>query len=381
MRDFSRNKVPGELHGINLSDIHFIHRQTPTPNLILQCTQLIRNENPATLDVITLSGDVFDRITSFITDDVIAFRAWGTWLLRYCKEHNIILDILEGTASHDQEQSKWFIEQNKAAEIGAHVLYYNELCIVDEPFGMKVLYLPDNWSHDPDVTFQDVITQINQHGVPDFILMHGAFDYQLPEIAQRDNCVHDSEAYNELVRPVNGWIISGHIHLKSECDRIKVGGSVGRLAHNEEGPKGMLRYVLREDFQDTWTFVENKLADTYLTLRMHGITDEELPDVLAKGVHGLEKGSHVQIKCRKDDVAAQSFRSITVMYPDIIWTLNPDKQSTKSLLGNAFVQQTIERGADLTKDNTPRLILERIKQKHPMVDHLALSRWLENVSP
>lgn len=379
MRDFSRNKTPGVLRGINLSDIHFIHRQTPTVNLISQLRYYITKEDPALLDVITFSGDVFDRITTFVTSDVVAVRAWGTWLLRYARKHDITLIFLEGTNLHDQKQSQWFVEQNEVMEIGAKVRYYDDLCMVDEDFGLKVLYLPDNYSHDPDVTLSAVNRLIDEKGSPDFILMHGAFEYQLPPEALKATCVHSSDAYNAMVEKTQGWIVSGHIHLQSQKGRIMVGGSFGRLAHGEEGPKGYLRYTLTESFNDQWEFVENKKADVYKTIKLHGLVGDEIVRVLERELAPLKKGDHIRIRCDKEDDAAKTFRSIPSLYPGFVWSIKTDAKNNQSLLKNSFVNNVIEKGGDLTKDNVKRLLVERICNKYPNVDALKVSAWLDTL--
>lgn len=376
MRNFSKAKEPGVLRALNFSDIHLIHRQTPTKDLVNQFWKCLSKEDSESLDLITISGDIFDMLSQFVTDDVKCARAWGTRLMRHCKRHNIILVLLEGTDSHDVKQARWFIEQNESAEIHADVRYYEKLCIVDEDFGLKMLYLPDNYSHDPAVTLADVKALIEKHGDPDGFLIHQGFEYQLPPEALVSATVHSSDEYNALAKRGNAWIISGHIHLRSQKDRIRVGGSFGRLAHGEEGAKGYIRYTLREDYNDEWVFVDNPYANIYKTITAYGITAEELSPYIESKTKGLPDRSNVRIKCKAEDVAAGVLPSIKIAYPNFNWAIKVDKKQNKSILGNSFVNNVVVQGGNLTEDNLSRLLLDRIKTKHPHLNPLDVSRWL-----
>ena len=91
-----------------LSDIHLGHNINTTENIINNL-QLYFKDNYkefSKLDMICIAGDVFDKLLVSSSIDFILSTEWLTELIVFCKQHDIILRILEGTPSHDRNQSK-----------------------------------------------------------------------------------------------------------------------------------------------------------------------------------------------------------------------------------------------------------------------------------
>src|SRR5690606_24238089 len=97
---------------------------------------------------------------------------------------DVAVRVLEGTPSHDREQSKRFVVINESVgKIGADLVYIDELSIrYEERFDMNLLFVPDELNHDPNITLaqvQELMAERNLEKV-DFAFMHGQFEYQLP---------------------------------------------------------------------------------------------------------------------------------------------------------------------------------------------------------
>ena len=91
-----------------LSDIHLGHNINKTENIINNL-QIYFKENYkefSKLDMICIAGDVFDKLLVSSSIDFLLATEWLTELIVFCKQHDIILRILEGTPSHDRNQSK-----------------------------------------------------------------------------------------------------------------------------------------------------------------------------------------------------------------------------------------------------------------------------------
>lgn len=177
--------VPDEINIASISDIHLGHPRTNTYLIVENLYKAFPdNEETAKLDLILLAGDVFDRLLTLPQEEVDAIQMWIAHLLYVCEKYNIILRVLEGTPSHDWKQSRQFANINAAMKKPANLKYVEVLSIetIEELGGLTVLYVPDEWNHDANVTRQQVIDLLKQHGLEkvDVACMHGAFDYQLP---------------------------------------------------------------------------------------------------------------------------------------------------------------------------------------------------------
>src|SRR5690606_34198135 len=147
--------MKSRLRSAIFSDVHLGHRTTPTEHIIQQLKlALPTNEETSNLDIIWISGDLFDRFLPLNHPDLPLIHEYIAWLLRLCKRHDIVLRVLEGTPSHDNKQA-WLVEAiNADVEIGADAKHVESLSIeYIERFGIHVLYIPDEWSADNDDTW------------------------------------------------------------------------------------------------------------------------------------------------------------------------------------------------------------------------------------
>jgi DNA repair exonuclease SbcCD nuclease subunit len=93
---------------LNLSDIHLGHDKNKTEDIILNLRRFFKTYNSKlkTLDLLTISGDIFDKLLTTNSADYHLAYEWLTELVLLCKRYGIKLRILEGTPSHDWQQAQ-----------------------------------------------------------------------------------------------------------------------------------------------------------------------------------------------------------------------------------------------------------------------------------
>lgn len=346
-----------------LNDIHLGHSRTPTEHIIrsLQLA-LPDNRETADLSMIILAGDVFERLLTYADECVFDINAWIIALLRLCKKNDIVLRVLEGTPSHDNKQSRWFKEQNEEAQIGADIEYIEDMTIeYIARFDIHLLYIPDEWKATAEITKQLVIEKMQEFQLEqvDFTIMHGAFPHQMPEVAHSAQ-FHDPVFYLSITRM---YIFIGHIHKYSQYERIIAGGSLERLGHGEEEPKGHVRLRFMEHGHQLY-FVRNDNAMKYVTKMLKGLNEEDAKSELDKAVIELRPGDHLRVKCRKEDPALAMLASYINRFQDFHWTFNElsSGEEEESLLTDDRNLITI---TPIHAGNIAELLLARVRHKYP----------------
>jgi len=357
-------KTPGLLRIISLGDVHLGHSNTPTRLIIRNLDTYCTNEQVlADVDMLIITGDLFERLLHNAEDAVHLINSWITRLLYKCVACDVVLRIVEGTPSHDREQSRFFPEQAKNANIPVDLHYATTLSIeYVERFGIHILYVPDKWRTRTEDTLEEVRLEMKRLGLEqvDFAIMHGAFEFQLPAMVKEP--LHDSEIYLKLVR---FFIFIGHIHFPTRKDRILPAGSYDRLNHGEEHKKGFYDVKVRGPEDHEVVFVENKGAKRYDTVKCHGLDTKELNVSLRKKVESLPKGSAVCIRCSPHDAATGDIEHIKQQWPWIEWSLTVDKEKKKET-GPSMTElfkSDLRQFTDINENSIMELIDEDLKRK------------------
>lgn len=228
------------LYSVCISDVHLGHGRIPTPLIAETLREAIRDrDGDRAPDIIFIAGDLFDRPTLIGSEHYLPIRDAVEDLVRYCAENNIILRLLEGTPSHDDKQG--VVVGRTIEDLGLKINYkYHQTLTIEylPEFGINVLFLPDEWRHDPQDTWADVTTMLTEHGLEkvDYAVMHGAFRYQLPTMLEK-SCHVESQWLDIVSR----YIFIGHVHLATRKDRILAQGSLVQLEHGTGTDHGYVR--------------------------------------------------------------------------------------------------------------------------------------------
>lgn len=355
-----RTKTPGVFKYISLGDVHLGHRLTPASHIIKNLQRLITDDLLKTLDMVIITGDLFDRQLNNGDDDVNAINRWITILLYKCAAYDVHLYIVEGTPSHDRKQSQFFIEQKVNANIPVELHYAKELEILyNERFDAHFLFVPDKWHPSTSVTLGQVKAKMKEMGITqvDFAVMHGAFSYQLPSIVEEPT--HDEQEYLALVKH---QILIGHVHNMTVNERIYAAGSFDRICHADEIPKGMFHFEVRKDDTFTATFIENRGAKKYVTWEVHGLDTKELNFQIKERIKDLPRGSSIRLRCDPGDVANGDIDSYRREYQAFDWQITVEKATAKkNTVMESMRNFDMSEFVPITKDNILELLLYELE--------------------
>ena len=275
---------------IVVSDIHLGHNTTPTEHIISNLKKYLLTSSNTTVDVIFIAGDLFDQLIDLTTKAFPDILKFLHELLDYCADNKIKLRVLEGTPSHDWQQSKLILKLNEIKNYSVDLKYYSALDIEYlEPYNEYILYIPDEWIKSQKELEDQINQKLSMYNITSVTtaILHGAFNYQLRNVPT--GFIYDEHYMLSLVKK---FIHIGHYHTHTTYDRIIANGSFDRLAHGEEEPKG---YVKVSD--STYTFMPNPNALTYKTIKTSALTTL---DQLDKKILKLPPGSHVRVIANKD---------------------------------------------------------------------------------
>lgn len=355
----------------SLSDVHLGHPKCPTVHILESLGILIPDTaETGKIDILTIAGDLFDRLLTLPEEEVKAINRWIRRLLWICQKYNIVLRVLEGTPSHDRMQSAIISELLDTAGYTVDYQYVTTLSIERiERLGIDVLYVPDEWRRDPMDTYREAQALMAERGITqvDFAVMHGAFEYQLPEVARKNHPTHDSALWMAMVRYVI-WI--GHIHKFSQYGPlgekedqgpiIVAHGSTDRLSHNEEEPKGMVKALITPQ-ETRITFVENRNAMIFRTLDVAGMEMAQVVEVIEKQT-SLPNGSHLRLSGIPGDPALAGIREIMRQYPQFHFTPHSKKvKDEETEVAPAHHRRYVPR--QITRGNLPELVVDWLKRK------------------
>ena len=344
-----------------VSDIHLAHPRTETPHIVTNLRNVIDEEFLKGLDILFFAGDVFDRLMNLPQEEVDIIQEWIGDTLKLCVAQSVRVRVLEGTPSHDWRQSKQFVNINETLHQKADLRYWETLGIeiFDDLGGLSVLYVPDEWNDESNVTLDQVREVMAAYGLTqvDVACMHGSFDYQLPIMSVKN---HDSRTYLSLVKH---YIGIGHVHLRSEYSLpeyesvILAQGSFDRLSHGEEAPKGLSRASIGR-INKHW-FVENKGARIYKTMDCR---DMELDKVieLIEAHEELPDKSRFRLLISRGSVVQLGMKDIRSRFPQFIFSTQMDElKATEDV--NIGEKKAFVKPISINPTNVVHLVAERLK--------------------
>lgn len=358
---FTVGKLAGQFRFISLGDVHLAHPRTPTSTVLENLTKYCINDTVLrTVDIVFITGDLFDSLLSNNDPRLYEIQRWLTYLLYKCAQHDVLLRIVEGTPSHDREQSRFLPEQAENAKIPVDIHYASTLSIeYIERFDLNVLYVPDKWRTDTTETLNEVRQLMSERGLKKvhFAVMHGAFEYQLPEIVPEPS--HNSDIYLGLVEY---FILIGHVHRSTTKDRILAAGSFDRDGHGNEEPKGYFDVTIRPNHQYRVTFVENEGAKKYLGIDCSALETKDAYIKIDHLVSRLPQGSAVKIHCFASDPIFKEHKDLFNAYPHIEFTfgrMKDERQEAKDM--ENILTMDFEVFKDITFETLPDLLMEEVK--------------------
>ncbi len=362
---------------IVISDIHLGHRNNKTEDIIKNLKVFFNNYAPRrdSLDYIFIAGDLFDSLLDLSTDDIYQAILWLSVFLGYCKSNKIKLRILEGTSSHDWEQSKLGELIKNIGQYDVDFKYIDSLHIErDDALGIDILYVPDEWDNDTSVTFRQVKEMLACNGIDsvDIAIMHGQFTYQLPSAAIKAP-KHNEADYMSIVR----YLINiGHVHQYSTYERIIAQGSFDRLTHGDEEPKGGTYNIINKDGSYEYLFIENKGAKTFITINVKEMPIDKCVDYIRKKTKDLRPGSYVRIRAKKDSSVFKNFDIIKKEFTDIhLSKVSDDKDEVSKVTATISTDLLGYDPVIIRPDNILESVMDIIETKYKLdTDSISLAK-------
>lgn len=168
-----------------ISDIHLGNERNTTKEIIANLDTYFDNYNPtsqfADLDILFIAGDLYDKLLDFSSDDIHEITLWLSRVVKFCSRNSIKLRILEGTPSHDWQQSRIIETLDSLLTVKTDIRYISTIHIEYlKDLGIHILYVPDEATSSAELTFtivKKLMAELKIEQV-DIAIMHGMFDYQ-----------------------------------------------------------------------------------------------------------------------------------------------------------------------------------------------------------
>lgn len=352
------SKTADSISILELSDVHLGHRRTDVEHIFANIRRLIPdNEYTASLDMIIIAGDLFDRDLTLHFCEMPAIVSVCSYILHMCIKHDIVLRVLEGTPSHDWKQSKLLVSLNETLGNPCDLVYHEILAIeYISKFDMNVLYVPDEWRPTNLETQHEVEVLLSEHKLEqvDYSIMHGCFPHQLPSHLHDKLEMHDPEYYLSITKY---YIFIGHIHQYSQYERILSAGSTDRLCHGEEEPKGCLRVDMSPSGNHSITFIENVHAKLYIDINCGEDSLEDSLEKIRTKVENLKENSYVRIIANASNEILASEKTLKREYPEYHWTFKLIKEESTIPIVDIKTEEIAK--VSLNKDSILSLMTSR----------------------
>ena len=351
------------IRGRSASDLHFGVSNTPSSRIREALDRSISNPHTfSNVDLVIYAGDITDRLLQQPSSEAKIARSWMDHNVELAGEHGTVLAVVEGTPMHDWFQSEYFVESNAIRGNKASLYYVKEVKIVYmEELGIHVLFVPDE-AHDTcaltEIAVREALHQAGLEQV-DLTILHGQFRHQYPEHL-RDSGMdfHDSDFYLDITRH---FVFAGHVHTHSIYKRIVAHGSIERLGHGYEDPKGCVGFELNLDdpsLSKVW-FIENHDAMTYKTFRVRGDDLQYEADRIRTEAARLSAGSFIRIKAKADHPILTMVREFRKEFPIFHWTSDKEKEKKKQVV--EIIPAKMKRArVSIRPDNIAELLKDRL---------------------
>lgn len=372
--------LTSSLKALFASDIHLGHNKTITSHIITSMNITFCNEAMfEEIDLLVLGGDIFHSDLLLRQMEVDQIRTWMEDVIRKAAKHNVVVRVLEGTPSHDWGQSKMFTEINNYL---GNICDLRHVCDVEieyhERLKLSILYVPDEYRETCKET-QGIVEQVMVDGgyeQIDVLAMHGYLGYQaMGEQYQPD--VHDTTFYMNICRHV---ISIGHVHRFSRYKKAFAQGSVERLAHGEEEPKGVVLADLdmANPKKDKIKFIENINSKRYDTVDISNDEDTFAHAKILQKANELPLGSYIRILSTRDCSILQNVAEYRRLFPNLNWSSKRETSKEEKEVQIKYESTSRAMPVSITPNNIGDLVGARMQHLPPATQE-AINTLLEKV--
>ena len=290
-----------------LGDVHFGIGHTP--HLYEELMEIVpRILVEKKIKIFFIPGDYFDK--ELVGSHKYYATKFFANIASICNENNIILRMIKGTKSHDQNQLVGFFG---STSILLPDLDFKIINTVEEEeiLGLKILYIPE----------EELLDQIEYYAQYkeksyNIIVGHGTWDFVDKasfllghnEIDKLASPVHLVKEWDKCLE--KGFCVFGHIHNHPRHkNKYFYTGSFSRWVYGQEEEKGFLiSETDTETLEYKIEFIENTLAPKYDTLSFeqiigsNNLKDQSLLDVRKRLKELVDKTSENRIRINVTDL-------------------------------------------------------------------------------
>ena len=342
--------MKSNLKALVLSDIHLGHKTNKTEDIVYNLRRFFKiyHTDIITINMIIISGDIFDKLLPSNGSDLLLINKWIIELVTFASNYNIKLRVLHGTPSHDWNQFKIPYKLIEKLHDKIDIKYYDKLDIeYIEEFDINILYVPDEWRENSKLIFKDVKNKLKEHNLTkvDMAIMHGAFTFQLPPHIHNESILEPSDYLNI----VKGPIIIGHVHDHRIMDRIYVPGSFDALTHADNNKKGglIINFNITNN-KISHKFLVNKYKLRFRTINVIGKSIDDISKQLSK--IDDNKVQHVRLLINKDSSIAVNLNELQKQYPLLNLSIKDKDKVNHTDIINKHTKKVLNNAIKLNKD-------------------------------
>ena len=355
-----------------LGDLHFGKLKL---NPIQMYESLCQNFLPRleTTDMVVIVGDYFDTLLDFTSIHAVYALKFFTDLVEACHKYQIILRIVNGTFSHDRNQTQALSALIDKSDRYRHTLNFSIASKIQvETISVRGIeynlgYLPDSLpfkdGNQVSDIFSGLLTEM-QWSKLDVLFGHGTFDYTLPVGIVLPACTYTLPMFQNIT----DLMIMGHIHIASHRGYVYYTGSYDRMTHGEEEPKGYLQ-IEKTKTSAVVKRIINTNSQVFKTYSTTGT--DPYPEELDRFQKWLEShvpktgNSYLRIQTPTLELRALLSNAATDIIPGIYITT--DSNSPRVSTGKTLTDYQLEVGELVvpTEDNLPKLVLDVVRTVDP----------------
>jgi len=332
------------LNIVHVSDLHIGKAAIDPTHIHNNLKRYLYSKLNSNTDLLFITGDVWDTLLYLNSKAARVGLAIIGELNELALRYDFLLRVVDGTFRHDRKQNTAFT----AGSDTENTKVYDCIAIEHIPkYDIDVLYLPDDLPYENTVltAIREIVTStlIDKTWV-NIIAGHGYFEHVLP--VGIPHVPNNTYTHRELSKFVNGPILFGHDHRRSQFKNVSYAGSFERLEHGAEDRKGFNCLTYNTTTHKTEVeFIENEQSVIFKTIDLTAHEDEEdIDDAVQKYIAWLDNvitgnnSEHkIYIRVATNNISlAQGLTGYTRTKPNVhITTKRPDK--SKKANPNALI--------------------------------------------
>ena len=289
--------------GLVIADIHIgavdtKHLEKELNDVFIEKVKELGKE----LDFVEIAGDLFHSQINMNSDNGKLANKFILTLNDLSMENDFELRLLKGTASHDLNQLSVFERLMVTNPKFKIINTLTEDTFNSNGHTLNVLQIPEEYINDVEGYYREAFSKKY-----DMVFSHGTYDFAGYISSHQDGertLKHAPTFKAKDVKKVsNGPVLSGHVHKRMDNDGVYYVGSFSRFSYGEEESKGFYMVTINtEDSTDfTLDFIENDMAETYVTVDLNDIDTDKVEDM----------GNYIKtLKSTYDNIRIKSNKSL-----------------------------------------------------------------------